>query len=47
MLGSCLLLTTKVHISLGVLGQSDQRLFGGVAGSWFVPTLNNEGADQP
>ena len=25
--------------------QSDQRLFGGFARAWFVPTSNNEGAD--
>ena len=36
-------------ISLRVLAQSDQHLcFGGrVAGTWFVPTVNNKGADQP
>ena len=37
----------KKTLDCTVLGQSGQRLFGGVAGAWFVPTLNNEAADQP
>ena len=36
-----------MHISLRVLALSDQRLFGGVAGDWFVHTVSNKRADQP
>ena len=34
----------KVQISLSVLAQSDQCLIGG---GGVMPTVNNEGADQP